>query len=118
MNKKTNGQNGENLLDLIPVHSVEWEKNGETNTITLKKLKFQNTYLRKNLLPRLKNPYFRINLDKIGSHVWLTIDGRRSVLQIADNLAKTFGSDVDPVYERVGQFIRSLEKSSFITYRR
>ena len=106
----------QNLLDYIPIKNIEWEINSENQLIVLKKPKFENSFLRKHLLPLLKDPNFKIKLDKYGSHVWQKIDGRYNVMQIADSLKQEFGPAVEPVYERVGKFILSLEKSKFISY--
>ena len=106
-----------NLLDFIPIRHIEWKENPETNIIVLIKPKFENSFLKKHLLPLLKNPNFRINLDAYGSNVWKLIDGKRNIMQIADILKKSYGTVVDPVYDRVGKFMLSLEKHKFITYR-
>jgi hypothetical protein len=106
-----------NLLDFIPVQQVEWRENPENNLIILLKPKFNNSFLKKYLLPNFKNPNFRVNLDEYGSKVWRLIDGSRSVQQIADSLRETFGESVEPVYDRVGQFMRSLSSNKFIIYR-
>ena len=107
----------ENLLDFVPQHNIDWEINSENHLIVLKKPKFNNSFLKKHLLPLLKDPNFRIKLDEYGSQVWRQIDGRHSVMQIANLLKEEFGEVVDPVYERVGKFILSLEKSKFIIYK-
>jgi hypothetical protein len=106
-----------NLLDFIPQHNIAWEINAENQLIVLKKPKFENIFLKKHLLPLLKDPNFKIKLDQYGSQVWKHIDGRHNVMQIADALREEFGDAVDPVYERVGKFILSLEKSNFIIYK-
>lgn len=106
-----------NLLDFIPQHNIDWEINSDNQLIILKKPKFENSFLKKHLLPLLRDPNFKIKLDKYGSQVWRHIDGRHNVMQIADFLKEEFGEVVDPVYERVGKFILSLEKSKFIIYK-
>ena len=106
-----------NLLEYIPVQQIEWQENPETNLIIILKPKFNNKFLRKYFLAQLKSPNFRVNLDEYGSRVWKLIDGRRTVLQIADSLKDTHGESVEPVYERVGNFMRSLENNKFIEYR-
>ena len=105
-----------NLLDFIPTHHIEWQENPETNIIVLIKPKLMNRFLKQHLLPLLKNPNFRINLDAYGSKVWKLIDGKRNIMQIADILKESCGTVVDPVYDRVGKFMMSLEKHKFITY--
>jgi len=106
-----------NLLDFVPQRNIDWEVNNKSQLIVLKKPKFENSFLKKHLLPLLRDPNFKIKLDKYGSQVWRYIDGKHNVMQIADSLKKEFGTAVDPVYERVGKFMLSLEKSKFITYK-
>lgn len=60
---------------------------------------------------------FKVKLDDYGSSVWKLIDGKRTILNIADKLKESSGKDVEPVYERVGKFMVSLEKYRFIKYR-
>ena len=106
-----------NLLDYIPVQQIEWQENPETSLIIIMKPKFDNKFLRKYFLAQLKSPNFRVNLDEYGSRVWKLIDGRRTILQIADSLKDMYGESVEPAYERVGNFMRSLENNKFIVYR-
>lgn len=105
-----------NLLDYIPVRQIEWQENPETNLIIILKPKFDNKFLRKYFLPQLKSPNFKVNLDEYGTRIWNLIDGQRTVMQIADSLRDTYGESVEPVYERVGTFMRSLETNKFISY--
>ena len=111
-------ESNQNLLDFIPVHNIDWDINPENELIVLKKPKFENSFLKQHLLPRLSNPNFTIKLDEYGSKVWQNINGEHKVHEIADKLKLTYGESVEPVYERVGKFIISLEKSKFIVYKR
>ena len=112
MKKKTDTRN---LLDLIPVQNVNWTKNDE-NLIVLLKPKYTNRWFVKHILPRMKKPNYKISLDSYGSAVWKNCDGRNSVAVIGDLLIKEFGEKVEPVYERLALFIKTLEKSKFIYY--
>ena len=104
-----------NLLELIPVHTIEWELISKSNLVVLKKPKFTHPLLRKYLLPRLKNPYFKIKLDAVGSVVWKNINGQNKVYDIAKILETNFGTSVQPVYNRIALFVKALEKYKFIT---
>ena len=103
-----------NLLDLIPEKIIEGEINPETGLIVIKKLKYKNVFLKKYLIPRMPNPYYRIKLDSFGSFIWNNIDGKKRVSEIAEKLGNEFGEKVQPVYERVGMFIKSLLENRFI----
>ncbi len=105
-----------NLLDLIPVRNIKWEKK-EDGLIVLLKPKFEHALLKKYVLPRLKKPYFKIKLDNVGSFIWEHCDGNIQVKELAKSLEDKFGKEVEPLYERLTLFLQSLEKNHFILYK-
>ena len=74
-----------NLLDLIPVRNIKWEKK-EDGLIVLLKPKFELALLKKYVLPRLKKPCFKIKLDHVGSFIWEHCDGDLRVKEVAKSL--------------------------------
>jgi len=106
----------QNLLDLIPVHAVEWEKTRD-GTVFLKRPKFRNRLMNKMLMRFGKSTHIKIQLDDFGSYVWERCDGHHRVEQIGKNLRKEFGEKVEPVYERLGAFVKIMAYQKFITYR-
>jgi hypothetical protein len=113
---KTKDSQEINLLELVPVKNIEWEET-EDGLICLLKPKFQFPVLRKHLLPRLKHPYYKINLDKIGSLFWENCDGVRTVEEVAKRMKNKLGEDVEPLYERITLFLQNLEKNKFICFK-
>lgn len=105
-----------NLLDLIPEKNIEWEKN-EKGLIVLLKPKYKNPFLAKHLLPRLKNPYYRVKLDAVGSFIWELCDGHSTVKELGRKLKDKFKDKVEPLYDRLGLFLQNLEKNHFICYK-
>lgn len=105
-----------NLLDLIPVQNIR-SRQKEEGFYVLLKPKFTHPLLVKHLLPRLKNPYFKIKLDEIGSFIWNLCDGKNTVKDIGNLLRKRFGERIEPLHDRVGLFFQNLEKNKFITFR-
>ncbi|MFW6160453.1 MAG: PqqD family protein [Acidobacteriota bacterium] len=105
-----------NLLDLIPERKTKWE-NKEGQIILLKN-KFKNPLLVKHLLPRMKNPYYRIKLDRIGSEVWGLCDGKKTVHEIGECLQQRFQEKIDPVYDRLALFLQTLERNHFILFKK
>jgi hypothetical protein len=105
-----NRNKAENLMDMIPVRSVQWEENRETHLISLLKPKFNLYFFQK----RLRQPYYRVNLDQIGTSVWKNIDGKKSVYTIANNLRDQSGEPPIQLYDRVSAFIKSLERNRLI----
>lgn len=115
MRKETPSSPELNLLELVPVRNIAWEKNAE-GLVSLLKPKIQNPFLAKFLQHRLKRPYFKVKLDEIGSHFWENCDGRNSIKTIAELQKQEFGDKVEPVYERIGQFLHTLERHKFIVF--
>ena len=105
-----------NLLDLIPVRNIKWEKK-EDGLITLFKPKFEHAFFKKYVLPRLKKPHYKINLDHVGSFTWELCDGSLRVKEVAKNLKDKFGEEVEPLYDRLALFLQSLEKTHLIFYK-
>jgi hypothetical protein len=101
-----------NLLELVPVHNIQWEK--IEGLIVLLKPKFKHPILIKYLLPRMKSPHFKIKLDEIGSYFWENCDGNRTVGELAEIQKKKFGEKIEPLYDRISLFLQNLEKHGFI----
>jgi len=112
--KKKSEVNQVNLLDLVPHHQVEWEMGGEGRAILFKP-RFEHPFLVRHLLPRMAKPNFRVRLDAFGTSVWEQIDGQTTVREIGEGLIKQFGDQIEPVYQRLGFFIKQLEQGHFIT---
>ncbi len=66
-------------MDIVPVRNIEWEVISESGLVRLKRPKFKAGVLKKHLLPLIRDPYFRIKLDDIGTFVWLKMDGHKNV---------------------------------------
>lgn len=116
MKSKTNKSQELNLLELVPVKNIEWRET-EEGLICLLKPKFQLLFLKKHILHRIKNPYYKINLDKIGSYFWESCDGIRTVEEIAGCMKNELGDEVEPLYDRITLFLQSLEKNKFIRFK-
>lgn len=105
-----------NLLDLIPQRVAKYEQSTD-GLITILKPKFKNKILVKYLLPRLKSPNFKVNLDQFGSFVWNQCNGENTVEQIGHLLKEKFQDNIEPVYDRLAVFIQSLARYRFIEYK-
>lgn len=105
-----------NLLELVPVKNIKWEKK-EDGLIVLLKPKFKHPFFKKHVLPRMKKPYFKIKLDAVGSFVWEHCDGKKTVKEVAQRLKDEFGESAEPLYDRLALFLQSLEKNRFISFK-
>lgn len=95
---------------------MEWEKNPD-GTVFLKKPKVRSRIL-KTFIRRLgRSSDYRIQLDAFGSFVWEQCDGVRRVEQIGECLKQEFGEKVEPVYDRLGTFVRILAYQKLIVYK-
>ncbi|HLE33401.1 MAG TPA: PqqD family protein [Bacteroidota bacterium] len=102
-----------NLLALKPRRTVEWEE-GENGRVVILFPKFRNKFLVAWLLPMLSKKNFRIKLDAYGSFLWRLFDGSTSVEEMGARMEREFGRDAEPVFDRIGKFLRKLEKEKFI----
>ena len=108
MNKKS-----DNLLDYYPGRLLEWELDADERVVLLKP-RFKNRWAEKVFVPKLTSRYIKITLDQYGSWVWQRIDGKTTVHQLGDKLVQEFGEKIQPVYERLGLFIKLLARNRFI----
>lgn len=113
---KTNNQNADNLLDLIPVPSVDWGESPD-GTIYFIKQKFKSEFLTKCLKHFRISPVHKVHLDEFGSFVWKQCNGKKPVHEIGLLLQEHFGHDIEPVFERLGTFIRILALHQYIQYK-
>jgi hypothetical protein len=105
-----------NLLGLVPVRNMKWETSEEGQVVLLRP-KYRNAFLARLLLPRMKNPHYKIKLDDIGSYFWQNCDGARTIKEIAELQKKRFGEAVDPLYDRISLFLQTLQRSRFIVFK-
>ncbi len=54
-----------------------------------------------------------IHLDEFGSFVWSEIDGEKDILKIGEAVKARFGDKAEPLYERLSQYIKTLEQYGF-----
>lgn len=58
----------------------------------------------------------RLRLDDVGSFCWRQMDGRRTAGDIADALRAEFGNSIEPAAERLGTFIKQLEREELVRF--
>ena len=58
-----------------------------------------------------------IHLDEIGSFVWPILDGEKDIIKIGEEVKEHFGEKAEPLYERLTQFIKTLETYRFIIFK-
>lgn len=107
-----------NYLDLIPVHSEKisyaTDENGQV-TILVENKGIINTLMQKLFKkPRIT----RIDLQGQGNFVWLCIDGKRTVFDIAAQVRERFGEEAEPIYDRLVTYMHTLENCGFVVMKK
>lgn len=59
----------------------------------------------------------RVRLDEIGGDVWRLLDGRRTVAELARELAAARGEGLEAAEERMGRFVGELAHLGFVELR-
>ncbi len=108
-----NKKQQENFLDKIPAKSeIKWDMD-ENGNVTLH---VEN----KGVMNKIAQLIFRkpkvsyIHLDEMGNFVWPLIDGEKTVFEIGGHVKEHFGDKAEPLYERLSQYIKTLETYKFI----
>ena len=101
-----------NLLELVPKRMLEWEDTDE-GLITLLVPKFRGKF-GNFITSKLNSPNYKVQLDRVGSFVWKECNGEKNVLEISKKMKDEFGDEVEPLYERISFFIKTLTTSKAI----
>lgn len=105
-----------NYLDLIPerVPGLPWSEDGEGLVV----LEVENTGVFNRIAQKLfrKPKYTKVHMEKYGSFLWPLIDGRRTVMELADLQRERFGDEAEPVYPRVAKYMQIMESYHFIGF--
>jgi hypothetical protein len=113
--QKKNILKGSNFLDLKPIVKYQHETDDEGNVVVLVP-RFTGYISSRLLQPRLKNPWFKISLDEIGSVVWTLADGKTPVREICRHAEKKLGEKIHPANQRVTTFLSQLYMKKLITF--
>jgi hypothetical protein len=73
----------------------------------------------KRLMGKLvkREPASDIELDQLSSSAWLSIDGTRSILDIARIQSEKTGDDIDESSRRIATFMRYIAKRGWIRFK-
>ena len=110
---KKNKKLSENYLEKIPVakNGLRWETDADGKvTLCIDNAGFFNR-LAQRFFKKPKVSY--VHLDENGSFVWPLIDGKRTVMDIAQLVDAHFGEKAKPLYERLVKFFQILESYNF-----
>ena len=117
MMRKNRCQNSQaNYLDAVPVRAshILWHEDDENDELVV--LDIEN----KGVFNKIAQMFFKkpkvshVHLDKFGSFVWLQIDGKRTVYDIAERVKERFGEDAEPLYPRIIKFMQIMKSYDFV----
>ena len=107
----------ENYLEKKPIckNGLNWSKD-ENGNVTLE---MENKGVANRIMQKLiKKPEISyIHLDEMGSFIWPLMDGERDIFEIGKFVEEHFGEKANPLYERLSQYFKTLEKYNFIEYK-
>ena len=107
----------ENLVEKIP--TIKEELNWSTDENGMVTLEMENkgavNRIAQFLIRKPKISY--IHLEEFGSFIWPLIDGKKTIFEIGKDVEEHFGEKANPLYERLSQYFKTLEKYNFIEYK-
>ena len=107
-----------NYLDFIPSHSdrVSYEKNADGQVTIL----IENKGVFNRLFQKIaeKPKITRVDLQGQGNFVWLCIDGKKTVYDIAEEVRARFGEEAEPLYNRLVTYMHTLESCGFVVMKK
>lgn len=101
------------IENLIPVRQCEYTI--EENLVTVVFDKLKKTIIDKFIKNRDRR-IAKIDLDEIGSFVWLQCDGKRNVSEVIDLTKEQFGDNEEKIEERAKLFINQLAQNKLIRF--
>lgn len=113
-NKKISTQN---YLDYIPILNDKFKsETDETGSITIC-IENKGMFNRVAQLLLKKPKVSKIHLDEMGNFIWPLMDGERTVYDISLLVKEKFGDAAEPLYDRLVQYMHTLENYEFIKMR-
>lgn len=112
---------GLNALELTPVRKQrELKRDGELVTVLIPRFKWKPVH--DLMVKNGRDPDFWLDLDEIGSEVWMSIDGKKKINEIGILLKEKFKEN-EKLLERVStdqnlvKFISMMYNNKIITFK-
>ena len=93
--------------------SIEWS--ADENGIVTLDIENKGVFNRIFQLVLKKPKVSHIHLDELGSFVWKSIDGGRSVAELCELVESELGEKASPAEERLVKFLEILKEYKFIS---
>ena len=107
----------ENFLEKVPLRREDITFKSDNDGIVTLEIENKGAYNRiaQKLFKKPKVSY--IHLDKIGSQIWLLIDGQKSIVDIGTLAKEAIGDELEPLYERLSKYFQILASYGFVSYK-
>ncbi len=114
MKKKNKKMRADNYLDYVPSQNEKYESAVDDNGKITIYIENKGAFNKVAQLLFKKPKVSQIHLDEIGSFIWSLIDGKRSIYDISVLLKDRFGETAEPLYDRLVQYMQTMENYNFI----
>ncbi len=105
-----------NVLDLTPVRINEHVLT-DAGLVTILIPRYKSGFMNRMLEKQGRDKNFRLDLDELGSAVWLNIDSEKKIRELCDILEDKFGEKAHPVEQRLVKFISMLYQNELVRFR-
>ncbi len=102
----------ENFEDVIVFRNCEYEMENDLVVVHFKKEKLG--FIEKTFFKKRSSKPYKIDLDEIGSFIWLKIDGKKTVGKITEISSEHFKDKIEPAKERIELFIKQMNKNRLV----
>jgi len=99
----------------VPAHSAEWRLNDE-GQVDIIVPRYGKNWIGRKFEQWFKPKPIHIHLDALGTAVWQTIDGRRTVAEIGAHLEAEQQPPLDQLEHRLATFLAHLANHRFIRW--
>lgn len=113
--KKYKLRREQNFFDMVPVQNFQYEMKDENLAVVLIP-RFDKNPIGRFLERRSSKKEIRAELDEIGTTVWLAIDGKATVFDIAKILRAQMGV-IEQADNRTVEYLKQLYHHSFIDFK-
>ncbi|MBP9122936.1 MAG: PqqD family protein [Ignavibacteriaceae bacterium] len=105
-------------IDALELTSVKIQEvqTGENGIMTVLIPRFKWSVVHNYMVKNGRDPNFRLDLDEIGSEVWVSIDGKRKVKEVGEKVKEKLGDRIEP-RERLVKFVSMMYHNKIITFK-
>lgn len=104
----------ENYLDFIPVPNEQfgWDIDKDNKVTIFVENKGIFNLIAQKILGKPK--VSQVHLEEMGNFIWPLLDGKRTIYEIGQMVREEFGEKAEPLYQRLAQYMRTLQSYGFI----